>query len=411
MGRTDHLQEHKLIKMSTSAVFFMGTPHQGGDEAGVSDLEVLTRVLSLVSYTNPALIDKIKPNSPWLFELQERYNSISRDFRTVCGYELRAMAIPLRGRLLVVPKASAVLFAATDVPALAFDADHATMVKFGGDDDPNFQKIIKRIQLFSRLALDDLASSGATRSDENSIEDTSDSRTPIEFSLGVTFRGRWNRHFTGRSSTLQLLRRMLTSSSSTQDSVPLVVLYGPGGIGKTQLALEYARRGQTQYSSIFRIDGTRPDTIETSIKAFLERLKKHYVYHELHNTSPRYGIINGSSNTASTMSGSSTDRFLTWLSYKENTEWLLIIDNVDDLENVNLRDLLPTTTLGAVLVTSRRSDLAISWDSIEVLGMDKVEALALLQQSSNLNLTHDTEASVSPSRNKPGRRAHRNATI
>lgn len=448
MGRPGHLQEQKLIKTSTFAVLFMGTPHQGGE--GLTILDAVTRVLSLVSYTNLALIEKIKPNSDWLRDLQERYSAISRDFRTVCGYELRGTYTPARGRLLVrapeiqkretnsclqtirqlVPKASATLFAATDIPALAFDADHVTMVKFSGAEDPNFQKIVKRIELFVRLAVDDAASSGseiagdkgkcydkhshkiptsllsvanitqpkAIHSGQNSFEDTKDSKTPLEFSLGITFRDRWNRHFTGRNNTLQLLKRML-KPSPTQDTFPLVVLYGPGGIGKTQLALQYARLGRNQYSSIFWIDGTRSDTIDSSVKECLERLKEHYESHGLHNTSPRYGLVNGSSTAEALgspppMARSPTDRFLSWLSYKENTQWLLIIDNVDDLETVNLRDLLPTTVWGAVLVTSRRSDLALSWDSIEVPGMNKDEAIVLLQQSSKLVLINGTEGMI-----------------
>ncbi|KAF3807885.1 hypothetical protein GCG54_00007621 [Colletotrichum gloeosporioides] len=426
MGRSGHLEEQKLIKTSTFAVFFMGTPHQGGE--GLSILDAVTRVLSLVSYTNLALIEKIKPNSDWLLDIQERYSAISRDFRTICGYELRETYTTVRGRLLLVPKASAILFAATNILALPFDADHVTMVKFSGADDPNFQKIIKRIELFSRLAVDDAASFGtvnagdkgkchdkkgwdkiytsllnlanmsqhkAIRADEILFEDNTDVATPLEFSLGVTFQVRWNRHFTGRNSTLQLLKRML-APSSTQDTFPLVVLYGPGGIGKTQLALQYARHGKDHYSSIFWIDGTHPDTIETSVIACVERLKDHYVSHGLQNTSPRYGLLNGSSTAETLENPSSTarspiDRFLSWLSYRENTQWLLIIDNVDDLESVNLRDLLPTTRWGAVLVTSRRSDLAISWDSIEVPGMNKDEAFALLQQNSKLVLTKGTE--------------------
>ncbi|KAK2021477.1 pfs domain-containing protein [Colletotrichum zoysiae] len=407
MGRSGHLEKHKLIKTSTFAVFFMGTPHQGGE--GLSILDAVTCVLSLVSYTNLALIEKIKPNSDWLLDLQERHSAISPDFRTICGYELRETYTPVRGRLLLVPKSSAILFAATDILDLAFDADHVTMVKFSGVDDPNFQKIIKRIELFSRLAVDDAASFGTVNAgDKSECHDkkgwdkshtyNKDVGTPLEFSLGVTFKDRWNRHFTGRNSTLQLLKRMM-APSSTQDTFPLVVLYGPGGIGKTQLALQYTRRGQNHYSSIFWIDGTHPDTIETSVIACLERLKDHYVSHGLQNTSPIFKLINGSSTTETLGNSSSTtrspiDRFLSWLSFKENTQWLPIIDNVDDLESVNLRDLLPTTRWGAVLVTSRRSDLAYGWDAIEVPRMDEDEAFALLQQTSKLVLTNGTEGMI-----------------
>lgn len=42
-----------------------------------------------------------------------------------------------------------------------------------------------------------------------------------------------------------------------------------------------------------------------------------------------------------------------WLADTRNREWLLIVDNYDDLENVMIADFSPTRLSGSVIITSR----------------------------------------------------------
>jgi len=88
----------KSIKLSTYAVLYVATPHQGGE--GVRLAQIITRVISVVSYTNPKLLAYLESNSAWLQGLQEEYNSISLDFETFF-YETFEMAVPIIGRILV----------------------------------------------------------------------------------------------------------------------------------------------------------------------------------------------------------------------------------------------------------------------------------------------------------------------
>lgn len=89
----------KSIKLSTYGVLFLATPHQGGE--GVHLAQIMTRVFSVVSYTNPKLLEQVQRHSTWLQDLQARYNSISGDFETVFFYETYEMALPVLGRVLV----------------------------------------------------------------------------------------------------------------------------------------------------------------------------------------------------------------------------------------------------------------------------------------------------------------------
>ncbi|OHF04061.1 pfs domain-containing protein, partial [Colletotrichum orchidophilum] len=388
ISRAGHLAEQKSVKLSTYAVLFLGTPHQGGQ--GVELAQLFTKVLSVFSHTNNKLLQRMKPNSDWLFDLQERYNAISQDFKTVFYYETLKMPVPLLGSLLVVPKFSAVIFGAADTVAIPLIADHATMVKFTGLDDENFSKVAQMIEFYSKQAPAAVLGKwehGEHRS-RNGIQcevNPDNEQVPKEFDIGITFKNVWNRHFTGRDQTLHLMDEFLRPGSCQQE-LNVVVTYGPGGVGKTQLALEYARRQQHHFGSIFWIDGRHPDTVKTSISDCVNRILAHYKVHGItHN--PRFDFLKREREL-----GGVIEAFFTWLAYGKNNSWLLIIDNLDDLEIISLRDILPSTAWGSVLITSRRSDLAITWQSIQVPMMNHDEALALLMRSSNLEPDAGTES-------------------
>lgn len=172
-----------------------------------------------------------------------------------------------------------------------------------------------------------------------------------------------------------------------KDELHVGVIYGPGGVGKTQLALEYSRRHQSDFSSIFWIDADQQDTVITSIVRCVEHITNHYRIQDL-TRNPRFDLLE---RCDTDHPATCLNFFLMWLAHEGNRSWLIIFDNLDDLESVRLRELLPNTAWGSVLITSRRSDLAISWDSVEVPVMDREEAFELLQRSSQFNLTPETD--------------------
>lgn len=212
-----------------------------------------------------------------------------------------------------------------------------------------------------------------------------------------------NRHFVGRETTLLQLHRILQGTRGT-DLFRLAVLYGTGGIGKTQLALEYAYSSASRYSSIFWIDGSSKESAVYSIKRYLDLIKIHYDSSRTSEGNPRHQIIKealdkthadkppksknseGMGTTDPEVHRYLTEAFVYWLSCDDNRGWLIILDNVDDLESFDFRELLPKTQWGSVIVTSRRSDLAVGWDAIEVTNMDEDEAINLLMASAKLSL-------------------------
>src|SRR6185312_12457001 len=72
-----------------------------------------------------------------------------------------------------------------------------------------------------------------------------------------------NPFFTGREAPLKQLRQQLQENGSVAINQPLSVS-GLGGIGKTQLALEYAYQSyRTVYQAVFWVDATNKETLQS----------------------------------------------------------------------------------------------------------------------------------------------------
>ena len=130
----------------------------------------------------------------------------------------------------------------------------------------------------------------------------------------------WNPHFRGRESLLAELSRMLCESTA---NVPYhrVALCGMGGVGKTQIAVEYVRRNQTTYTAIFWI--LARDRV-TLLQGFQE-----------------IGLSVGCYNTTTGLEPTAAAKLvLSWL--RKQKDWLVIFDNLDDIAIIH--GLLPEST-------------------------------------------------------------------
>jgi tetratricopeptide (TPR) repeat protein len=82
--------------------------------------------------------------------------------------------------------------------------------------------------------------------------------------------GTRNARFTGRGSVLEDLRSQLLSGS--QAVVLPQALYGLGGVGKSQVALEYVHRFKADYDLVWWISAEQPDLISTALAELAGRL-------------------------------------------------------------------------------------------------------------------------------------------
>ena len=74
-------------------------------------------------------------------------------------------------------------------------------------------------------------------------------------------------NFVDRDTEMEQIENSLLQSDP-QGGRKIHVLHGLGGIGKTQLAIAYARKHQDVYSAIIWVNGNSKDTLFQSLAAF-----------------------------------------------------------------------------------------------------------------------------------------------
>jgi len=171
-----------------------------------------------------------------------------------------------------------------------------------------------------------------------------------------------NPFFTDRKETLQHLHSSF-AALNTQEITHPQAISGLGGIGKTQIAIEYAHRNSSDYGAVLWASADSRDTFITSclnIAQLLDLPKK--------NVQDHAEIVSALRN---------------WL--QDHIDWLLILDNADDPYIV--RDFLPSTAKGHVLITTRAQAMGRIARGIVIDKMTPKEgALFLLLRAGMLGL-------------------------
>ncbi|KAF8437028.1 hypothetical protein BDZ91DRAFT_703295 [Kalaharituber pfeilii] len=80
-----------------------------------------------------------------------------------------------------------------------------------------------------------------------------------------------------------------------------------------------------------------------------------------------------------------------WFAAKDNTKWLLVFDNLDDLRSFDINNYIPSSSYGTVIITSRRRESVHGRGWIEVDQMTKIEAEELLLKSAKRDFEKVTE--------------------
>jgi len=169
-----------------------------------------------------------------------------------------------------------------------------------------------------------------------------------------------------------------------------VVLHGLGGMGKSSIALEYSFRYSHLYTAVFWVDVANETSLSRSARGIAEHIvadhtKQGHTHEndasilELRSCLNPNGEI--SSDTAAELRV--TTAVKEWLAAKHNGEWLLVLDNYDDVDAVDIRLLLPTCDAGNVIITSRKSNLQILGKTVAVDEIDEVSGIRLLLKSAN----------------------------
>lgn len=129
-----------------------------------------------------------------------------------------------------------------------------------------------------------------------------------------------------------------------------VVLHGLGGIGKTQLAVEYIRRHKEKHTAIFWVNANHEDSLQLSFRNIAQEVLKYHPWTKTLSDVDLEGDLNRVVNAVKA-----------WFDLPGNARWLLIYDNYDnprisnqsDRSTVDIRQYLPESDQGSIIIITR----------------------------------------------------------
>lgn len=171
---------------------------------------------------------------------------------------------------------------------------------------------------------------------------------------------RRNPFFIGREEILRRLQGALEPPRETTALAPSYALNGLAGIGKTQIALEYAYRSVLPYTAIFWVSA---ETVETLLASFMS-----------------IATVLNLPERQEPDQHQTVQAIIRWFTSRKG--WLLIVDNVEDL--CLLTPFLPTARTGSILLTTRLQALGSIAEPLSVAPMTPEEGMGLLLQRARL---------------------------
>ena len=201
-----------------------------------------------------------------------------------------------------------------------------------------------------------------------------------------------NGSFTGRKGALAHLRSCVSSSHGTNDNPSIVVIHGKGGVGKTQLAREYAYRYESSFDSVWWIEAQSLQSTHTGFFLMAQRLADYYagnprlwapsiadISRSLKFENPKDGW--GENQMDMKTPTLVVEAVKEWLCCNGNDHWLLVLDNVDDPKSFNIADFLPETRAGSLIMTSGCEEVSRFGHDILLDVIGESESISLLSKS------------------------------
>ena len=161
-------------------------------------------------------------------------------------------------------------------------------------------------------------------------------------------------------------------------------LHGLGGVGKTQIAIQYAYLHKTQFDIICWL---RANDWSTLVSSYVEL-----------SQDPDLTAVGAPPFEEGLENASIAKRMIMWFKRETTLKWLLIFDNVDKIddrhETHSLVELIPRGDCGCVLATSRNqaSDGELASAGCEVGEMNQGDAVDFLLRCSRRDESQTKEA-------------------
>ncbi|MGE5755607.1 MAG: FxSxx-COOH system tetratricopeptide repeat protein, partial [Planctomycetaceae bacterium] len=173
--------------------------------------------------------------------------------------------------------------------------------------------------------------------------------------------------FVGRAEELAALEQALAATGPSALTQP-ACMHGLGGVGKTLLAVKYARRHDADYDAILWLAAENPTALAPAFAELARTLRLPEA--EERDQNVRITAV------------------LTWL--EAHDRWLLVFDNAERREDVE--PYIPQHLTGHVLITSRSPDWdPLAW-SIRIGPLPRPDSIALLLAATSSGAEAEAEA-------------------
>ncbi|OIW32077.1 hypothetical protein CONLIGDRAFT_251504 [Coniochaeta ligniaria NRRL 30616] len=417
-ARRGALEEHRSIKVSTYGIIFLGTPHQGGN--GIQLGKLLVNIVSVFVAADDRILKHLERDSEWLQQQLGQYSPISGDFVTKFAFEEYKTPTAF-GSIMVVPRVSAVVPGQANAEPIAIHADHANMVRYTKREDSGYKTISGHLTIMANDAVEEIRQNWEA---ERRTNEARSNASGLTFTIGFSLFGVSEvDNFVAREEELTQLHDILGKGRDRRTAI----IHGLGGMGKTQLAVAYAKRHRDDYSAVFWLNSRDETSLKQGFVRVAERiLREHPSLIYIKNAVESHDL----DRTAQAVKQ--------WLDDPKNNRWLVICDNYDhpltdrDKNNTQngrqdqedetneeanttahdyeIRPFLPDACHGAILITTRSSRVKLGQriplrklgrpkDSLEILSytsgrqnLDKGISSTWIGQSISLNYCIDIDA-------------------
>ncbi|KAJ9641089.1 hypothetical protein H2199_005757 [Coniosporium tulheliwenetii] len=329
------------IYHAVAGIVFLGTPFRGAP--GLSQTEMIRAAEVLYKDTVQGEVLRIlDPDDELVLETVHLFEKVRTSSQNgtllACFFELRPCNVRAvlgqeeKAESFAVSESSGCLDAAQKV---GLQRTHFDMNKFGMPSEEEYQTvrdvIEEMVEAAPRLLLARSQYSGEHRA---------------AFSLkGVPLANQ----FVGRDAEMLRLEDYFHPKTPSPARRKVFVVHGLGGIGKTQLVIEFARKHHSRYSAVFWLDGSSKDRLKQSFVDIAYRLPRDQT----------------TADAAEALKHSNIDV---------------------DVVAYNVKEFFPPADHGSILITSRLASLQRYGDGLKVDKVNDEQAKVILENNAGKSI-------------------------
>ncbi|KAK4613972.1 hypothetical protein CLAFUW4_09100 [Fulvia fulva] len=349
----------RLLREALAGIVLMGCPH-ATKEARRTELYNKSNDILRLSNLGRRVKDRLQYGQE-LLNTCRRFDDVCNDTNILSLHEQRPTRVPVRlgsSAQYLVGKRMAKIDSGKPEVLTSIDSDHRSLPSLEDDQAPlkldeiAFRELKRILSMSGRSSFDNaepVMPGVVTRTPvalEPLIQAFVKPRLPNLPFFELNISRQRTKDFHGREEVLEKLDTQLLSGPN------MAILYGTGGLGKSEVALEFVHRRRGRFDAIFWLKADNLSKMRQDFGRFAAQL----------------GLED---------EGGATDPFTsremmkTWLeepiqapnkSGRQVATWLVVFDGADDLKVLN--EFKSIYGKGAILVTTREAD------SVEILSAD-----------------------------------------